>query len=127
MKCIICQKIVTNIYSTNFIDLNYINKTIQKKKINFLLCKNCGLISRSNIDRKILDKYYSTISTHNSDTKLHANLTSFYRKRLIDMLKFIKISNKTKVLEVGCASGDFSSALIDKKKGGGDKSLWYRT
>lgn len=115
MKCIICNNNLIRIYKKDFIDLNYFDKkNLLIKKINFLICKKCGLVSRNNIDKTILDRYYSSISAHSVEIDLHSNVKSFFRKRFKDIIKFLKISNKTKVLEIGCASGEFSSALINK-------------
>lgn len=72
------------------------------------------MVSQNNIDEKILYRYYSNFSYNSVELDLHHNVKAFFHKRFKYIIKFLEISNKTKVLEIGCASGEFSSSLVNK-------------
>jgi SAM-dependent methyltransferase len=103
------------LHTSRSLDINYQNEALVEMEINYFLCETCGGVSQGCIPSKeTLETYYSTCPAHGKEVTPPVTL-AFFRKRVRDLLLATRLGGGATVLEIGCASGEFSSLLIQSE------------
>jgi 2-polyprenyl-3-methyl-5-hydroxy-6-metoxy-1,4-benzoquinol methylase len=117
--CIVCNsQDGRQIYEQYLPDLNYdLNPSkLEEHKIDYWLCESCGSVMQFPLPTiNLLSNYYKTTVTPQTDLEIYSSYKhSLFSERVQLILNITQIQPPNRVLEIGCANGDFLNRF-DKK------------